>query len=386
MRGAPKWIAAYVLVVAAFLATVARYYHSDYGFTALIEFPLSNHASELPAVNGATHFDHPDSHGYDGQFYAQLAVDPLLRDPAIDRALDNPPYRARRILFPWIAWALGMGRPAWILQAAALEDVLAWLLLAWLLARFIPPTSARAFALWSGCLLAHGMLMSVRYALPDGLSVLLIALAVLAAERGRPLLMSLILGVAGLARETSVLAAVALARFLRRSPRSWFLIGACLLLCVLPLAIWLDYLRSIYRADALAGGDNITRPLAGLLSKVTSIKAALGRGAFTAATRDDLAAVVGFLTQGLWLVWYFVQRRAVPPWALVAASFLVLTIATNQAVWDGTPGAYTRVAMPLTLGVNVLLAREEDAPWWLIGLANLSVIPGVALMLMFQWR
>jgi hypothetical protein len=385
MRGAPKWIAAYVLVVAAFLAMVARYYHPDYGFTAFLELPANRHESEVPAVRAAPHYDHPASDGYDGQFYAQLAVEPLVRDAAIDHALDNTPYRAHRILFPWIAWALGMGRPAWILQAAALENVLVWLALAWLLSRVIPPTSARAFVLWAGCLLAHGQLMSVRYALPDGLSVLLIAAAILAGERARPLLMSCVIGVAGLARETSVLAASALARFVRRSPRSWLLVGACLVLCVLPLAIWLDYLRSIYRVDALAGTDHITRPLSGFLWKATSIRRSLSASVWTTATRDDVLAFAAFLTQAAWLVAYFLKRRAAPPWALVAASFLILTLVTRQAVWEGTPGAYTRVAMPLTIGVNVLLARDQNAPWWIVGFANLSVVPGVALMFMFRF-
>ena len=385
MRGAQKWIAAYALVVAGFLATVARYYHPAYGFTAFLELPAATHDSELPAVRESPHFDHPGSGGYDGQFYAQLAVEPLLRNPDIDRALDNPPYRAHRILFPWIAWTMGLGRPAWVLQAAALENVLVWLALAWLLWRVIPPASARAFALWSGCLLAHGLLMSVRYALPDGLSFLLIALAAVAAERGRPIIASLVIGAAGLARETSVLAATSLAKFVRRSPRSWLLVLGCLVLCVLPLALWLDYLRSIYRLRVLAGGEHITEPLSGLIWKVKSVMSWLGRDGLTAMTRDDLAALVAFLSQGLWLAWRVVRYRDLSPWALTGASFLVLTLLTHQAVWDGTPGAYTRVAMPLTIAVNVLLSRDARASWWLICLANLSVVPGIALMFMFRF-
>ena len=385
MRGAQKWTAACVLVVAGFLATVARYYHPAYGFTAFLELPAATHDSELPAVRDSPHYDHPGSGGYDGQFYAQLAIEPLLRNPDIDRALDNPPYRAHRILFSWIAWTMGFGRPAWILQAAAIENVLVWLALAWLLWRVIRPTSARTFVLWSGCLLAHGLLMSVRYALPDGLSVLLITLAALAVERGRPIIGSIVIGVAGLARETSMLAATSLAKFGRRSPRSWLFVLGCLILCVLPLALWLDYLRSIYRLRVLAGGEHITEPLSGLIWKVKSISSWLGRDGLTAMTRDDLAALVAFAAQGAWLVSRIVRYRDLSAWALTGASFLVLTLVTHQAVWDGTPGAYTRVAMPLTIAVNVLLARDPRAPWWLIGLANLSVIPGIALMFMFHY-
>ena len=385
MRSAPKWIAAYVLVVAAFLAMVARYYHPAYGFTAFLELPASSHDLEIPAVQSAPHYDHPRSTGYDGQFYAQLALDPLLRDAAIDQALDNPPYRAHRILFSWIAWVLGAGRPAWILQAASLENVLAWLVLAWVLALLIPPVSARHFALWTGCLLSHGTLMSVRYALPDGLSLLLIVIASLTVERGRPLLASAVIGLAGLARETSLLAATTLLRFVGRSPRSWWLVAGCSLLCVAPLALWLDYLRSIYLDATLAGGEHVTQPLSGLLWKVKSIERAISSGALTSATRDDALAFAAFLAQAIWLIWFIATRRSLSAWVLVGASFLVLTLATYRPVWDGTPGAYTRVAMPLMIGVNVLLAREARAPWWLIGLVNLSVVPGVALMLMFRW-
>jgi Glycosyltransferase family 87 len=385
MRGARIWVAAYWLVVAAFLGLVARYYHPQFGFTAFIEFPEGGHESELPAVREAPHFHHPGSGGYDGQFYAQLAVEPLLKDPAIDGAMDNAPYRAHRILFPWIAWALGRGRAASILQAAAIEDVLVWLALAWLLSRVIPPVSARAFVLWSGCLLAHGMLMSVRYALPDALAMLLIAMGVFWTERGRPILAAITIGVAGLARETSVIAATALARFLKRAPRSWIIAVVCVVLVMLPTALWLDYLRSIYRLHFFEGAGNISRPFLGLLWKVRSVWHTLARDGFSQMARDDLFALVAFLTQAAWLVWRFVKRRDLAPWALAAASFLVLALFAHQVVWDGTPGAYTRVTLPLTIGVNVLLSREDRAPWWVIGLANLSVVPGVALMMAFHW-
>ena len=82
---------AYVAVAIAFLAVVASYYRPGGGFTAFIEFPAARHLGELPRVRRAPHVDEPAGGGYDGQFYAQLAVDPFVRDPEIDRALDNPP-------------------------------------------------------------------------------------------------------------------------------------------------------------------------------------------------------------------------------------------------------------------------------------------------------
>ena len=91
-------MAARFVVVAAFLAACATYYHPPYGFTAFIQFSSVAHDRELPAVREVPHYETHD--GYDGMYYAQLAVDPLLRDPAIDQALDSPPFRAR---LAWVA-------------------------------------------------------------------------------------------------------------------------------------------------------------------------------------------------------------------------------------------------------------------------------------------
>ena len=65
--------------------------------------------------------------------------------------MDLAPFRARRILLSWTAYALGLGRPAWIIEVYAVQNVVCWLVLAWLLARWIPPTSGRGLALWTAC-------------------------------------------------------------------------------------------------------------------------------------------------------------------------------------------------------------------------------------------
>ena len=106
---------------------------------------------------------------------------------------------------------------------------------------------------------SHGLLMSVRMSLLDGPSLLLLACAVALSERGRRWLSAIVLGIAGLGRETNLLGAVALPW-----PHGWqdllktALAGA---LIVLPLVIWQDYIWSIYRGtSASAGADQLTIP------------------------------------------------------------------------------------------------------------------------------
>ena len=372
------WKAAYVLVAASFLATVATYYHPGVGFTAFIEFPAAAHDAELPALRATPHRD-ATSPGYDGQFYAQLALDPLVRDPAIDEALDNPPYRARRILFSWTAFALGLGRPWWVLQIYALQNAIAWLLGAWLLCRWMPPVDARRLVLWSGCLLSHGALSSVRYAMPDGPTTWLL-MAGLAIEG--PIASALIIGVAGLGRETALLGA---SRFVASLiARRWWLAGLCLLLCALPLAIWTDYLRSIYRDDVLAGGNHITTVVAGLAWKLSRIDSEAAVRGMTFPVIASGLAVTGLLVQAGIVLTALARSRARDRWALLGAAFVALALVTHQDVYAGTPGAFTRVLLPLTIAANVLLAGWPRAPWLLIAGANLGVVPGL-LMFAMGW-
>jgi hypothetical protein len=381
--GSQIWMAASWLVVAGFLAAVAQSYHPPFGFTQFIGFTTASHAEEIEVVRNTPHFDNRGG-GYDGVFYAQLALEPLLRNMSIDRAMDSAPYRARRILMPWVAYLAGLGRPFWVLQAYAFLNVVVWLVLAWLLARSIPPVNARGFVLWAGCMLSSGLLFSVRLALPDGPSVLLVVLAVGAAERGRPVVASLLIGAAGLMRETSVLAATMLARVLRRDVRSWLLVAGCLFLCVLPIALWLDYLRSIYRSFTLAGGDQVMAPFAGFAWKVQSVAADLRRTGATRATVSSLVSCVAFFAQGVWVVIELVRRDGRSPWAIVAGSFLLLALTTTRPVWEGSPGAFTRAFLPLSIGANVLLARRPHAWWGMIAAANLGVVSGL-LLLVVDW-
>jgi hypothetical protein len=370
------WAIFHVAVVAGFLATVGSYYHPRFGFTPFLTLPANSHDDyELPKVKAVPHWDDPAGGGYDGQFYAQLAVDPLLRDPAIDKALDLPPYRARRILFSWTAYALGLGRTSWILEVCALQNVAVWLAFAWLLLRWFPIGSSRSFALWCGCLLTHGMLSSVRYALIDAPSALLITCAVVAAEAARPWLASIVIGLAGLARETNLLGLTLLLRFLRRAPRSWLMVAACSLVAVLPLLVWMDYLRSIYRGAALATGGNITTPFVGLAWKARVTFHELTAGAWRLPALSSLMAIIAFVTQVAFVIWLAASRRAqASAWLPIGLSYAALGLVAHQVVWNGSPGAITRVALPLAIGFNVL-ARK--APWPVLALGNLGVVSGV---------
>jgi hypothetical protein len=363
-------------LVMLFLASVARFYHPGTGFTALIGFQEPRD-SDAPAMREVPHVSYPPWASYDGQFYAQRALDPLCRDPRVDRAMDLPAFRARRILFSWTAYALGLGRPAWIIEVYAVQNVVCWLLLAWLLARWIPPTSARGLALWTACLFSHGVLWSVRFALLDAPSLLLIACAVWAVEAGRPLVSAAIVGIAGLARETNVLA-LAAQPFPAR--RGWIRILAAAALAILPLLLWEDYLRSIYRSTIASGAEpDMVMPGSLLAARWIQTFADLRKTGVFSGAWLPFGVVSSVIVQAVYVL---VRRDYRSEWWRVAVPYVALLLLLDRTLVDPHTGAITRVLLPLTVAFNILLARESRPvrfwPWFVAG--NLHLLWAVRVM------
>jgi hypothetical protein len=365
-------------LVVVFLASVARFYHRDTGFTSLIGFPAGQE-HEAPALRAVPHVRYPAWASYDGQFYAQRALDPLVRDAEVDRAMDLAPYRARRILFSWTAYALGLGRPAAILEAYALQNVASWLILAVLLTRWLPLRTPQGLALWSACLFSHGLLWSVRFALLDGPSLVLTASAVFAVERQRYLLSAALSGVNALGRETNVIGA--LAQPLRHDGQ-WALpsgrdvlrlIGA-MAIVVLPLLLWEDYLRSIYRSTIFAGGDQLTMPAVALAGTARRVLHAVTSTGLWGSAGLQACIVVSMVVQGIYVA---VRRQYADPWWRVAAGYALLMLLIDRVLWEPSTGAITRVLLPLTVGFNVLLTKEARpvAFWSWFAAGNLHLIP-----------
>ena len=78
-----KWIQWLPSLAASlvFLACVASMWEPGTGFTRLIRFGDYFSPRAVPQLREVPIHVYEDSHGYDAQFYAQMALDPLLRCP-----------------------------------------------------------------------------------------------------------------------------------------------------------------------------------------------------------------------------------------------------------------------------------------------------------------
>lgn len=365
--------ALYALVVVVFLVSVAQFQRPKTGLTYLIEFGDAYHLQKLPAVREVPHYTHAFSQGYDGQFYAQLAVEPLLRDRRIDEALDTPPYRARRILFSWTAYLLGMGRPEWILKAYAVQNVVAWLVLAGLLLVWLPPTSPRHLAAWAGALFGAGLIGSVRLALLDGPSLVLLVLAVLAIERGRAWTGAVVMALAGLGRETNLLGGSVLATRVPASLPAAAAAAAQAAIVVAPVVVWALYVRAVYAGYTYSNVDNFGVPFAGYLERWVHTLETLRAEGWDSLARYNLASLVALTTQAVFVV---TRWQWGSPWWRLGAAYCVLLATLSLPVWEGYPGASMRVLLPLSFAFNVLVVQSRWC-WPLVVLGNLSVWQGV---------
>ncbi len=296
--------------------------------------------------------------------------------------MDLAPFRARRILFSWTAYVLGLGRPAWILNAYALQNVACWLAIAALLTNWVRPTSWRGLALWSACLFSHGLLWSVRFALLDGPSLMLTMCAVALAERHHPLWSAATVGINALGRETNIL--VTVAHPFPKNRRGWLQLVAAVALAVLPLTIWMDYLRSIYRSTTLAGTDTFVFLGTGLAESWRTVLGDPNAGRRALGAVFPASILLSLMAQAAFV---FIRRRNVAPWWRVACAYAVMLLFLDPVLVAPLTGAITRVMLPLTVGFNILLATETNPrrfwPWFAAG--NLHLLGVLQVMPLIPW-
>jgi hypothetical protein len=311
--------------------------------------------------------------GFDGQFYQQLAMDPLLLRADTARAMDDARIRGRRVLTPALAWTFSLGQPSWALWSYPLLSLVAWLGLGCILWRLLPRDGAGAAA-FAAILLGPGVIEAASRALPD-LPAFTLASASLLVVPGTALGL---LAAAALGRETMLLG------FLSRPlPRTgpgqaarWIVGGLAVLA---PLALWALWLQLRFPGAERIDGTNLTWPLAGLAQRIQAMTTewSLSEGSGPAAWLalrgpQSLLLVVSYLAQLAFIALRREPDSGLWRWAAASALFsLFLAWPTWEAFYT-----VTRHLLPLHLAFNVLLAlrRPRGALTWFI-LGNAFALP-----------
>lgn len=355
-------------MLAVFGAMIGLRYEAGKGLSALIQFDTTFEARSNPVLRSIPHHvRHPT--GFDGQFYAQVALDPLLRDPATKNALDVPAYRARRILMPAMAYAAGAGQPSWIIFAYPLVDLGFWLLLLWLLLKCLRPANAFQRGCITAVLFSAGLLDTVRLALPDLPATVLMLAPYFVTMTGGGVVIAL--ACACLCRETSVLGVAAY--FGRRAPSDQTFAARAILavLAVLPLAGWMAYVHSRFGTDTLTGG-NLAVPFTAAAHTLTT-SAMRFANELSPGALGAVAIVVGLHLQAAYL---WLNRNWTDPFWRLGVLFTLVLVVLGPKVWEA-PLAACRDVLPMTIAFNVLLLRRAQPSWQLFVWGNACSLYGL---------
>jgi hypothetical protein len=365
------WACVFLALVAAVFTQCRGVNIRKNGFLVRILFSRNFEERQLPEVRAMRPPMRPT--GFDGQFYAQLAIDPLLRHPGMMAAMDNPKYRARRIFVPALSWLLGLGRPVWAVHAYSVVNLLAWFVLAALAVRWCAPYPAAVIALLP-LLAGVGVMFSIERALLDLPTACWIAGTLLAARAGSLPVAALCLASGCLTRETAVvalpvLAVVPISQGKAALPRR-ILWGT---VAVLPFALWGLYVeRQFAGAEQGLGGSSVGPPLVAMFRQIGECAGRLSME-WNLTCLQSLGYAFALSVQALWFL-RRPERWRDPAW-LVGLCYALFFACMGHQSWMNGGMAVCRTLLPLTVAFHFTLMRERLSPaWWAwLVAANLSL-------------
>jgi hypothetical protein len=346
----------YILAFAFCLFKIHDFKHLNFGYTPLPKFGDQFHEKSLIEIKkGPVYIQ--ENPGYDGQFYAQLALRPSATGEDIENALDNYIYRARRILFSWTAWSFGLGNPDWTLQAYGWQNGLFWLLTGLLLLKWMPPNHWQDTLRFLASFFTAGIIYSFNSALLDGPSLFLIVLAAYFIESRRSWLGTGILGLAGLGKETNLLAVFSLWKPSSKPGKEIFTFALKAGLAFTPFFLWFAYIylnAGDYHRSLVAGSGNFHLPLVGFFAAALEVLKKGGETGFPASAYAQFIALGSLLAQGVYLA---IRPKLDNVWWRIGISYTILMAFLGPAVWEGLIAA-PRVLLPMTIAFNIVFSRR----------------------------
>ena len=350
--------------------------------TGVIYFGDNFAAREVPALQ-TLHPQTQPSCGYDGQFYAQIALDPTMPVSLYRTALDGTAWRGQRIFLPVVAWLAGLGQPRVILIVYALLNLLAWGTLLMMMRRRLQPFDARRMLGLYAVMLSTGTLVSLQYALTDLPAVALGLLAIDATEMPAALLVTC----AALTKPTGLLFAAG--PFLPASLRPHKI--ALALIPTAALGLWTLYIYhhfSVPRMSSDLGWPGVAF-VHHLLDILTRTQVRIwnwnnGAWIFWDNRFLELLALFSSAVQVLFLA---ARPRWRDPLWRVGAAFAVLFVFLSDAVCLDTID-YSRTVLMMTVAFNVLLVEVRPMPAFLglLVAGNAGLVGGLGEMMLITYR
>jgi hypothetical protein len=199
-------LSALVVAVIIFLFIFSRLYQAGFDFSSFI---VAGDYFCDPAVAPRNLTVMRHSTGFDGEFYYRLSLNPFTAQATeFGITLDNAALRHQRLLYPLLTWVLSFGNPTVVPVMMILINFAGLCLMGWL--GGVYAQTLKQHALWGIFLpLYPGFLFTLRRDLLEILEITLVLSSLLLIRRSKPVVATLFLSLAVLAKETALLIAIA---------------------------------------------------------------------------------------------------------------------------------------------------------------------------------
>ena len=307
----------------------------------------------------------PNSRGYDGQMYREVAHDPLM-NRGFQAYIDAPKMRYRRILVPGLAFVLAGGQQSWIDECYIAVTGFFVLLGAYWLSRWAVLNQLHA-ALGLAFLVVPATLVSMDRMTVDGaMAALTVAFAYFLKTRS-PAKLYVVLALACLARETGVLlvAGCCISELIfRRFARAAFWATACL-----PTLGWYWFLDTQVHLPATTAAPRwfLKEFGLGLIGRLIDPPRYPFTPPFDMIARSaDIIALCGMLG-ALVVALLLLRMRPLGPMAIAGGLYVALAFTLTSVRYWNTCYGYSRVFSPLLVltALEAAAGRASSRGWWL---------------------
>jgi hypothetical protein len=310
------------------------------------------------------------SDGYDGEFYYRMALRPFsVKRVEIGICIDDVVYRAHRIGYPLLAWLGSWGSPR---RAQWMMVFINWAALGALAGVGMAFVRRLGSSPWWGLVFAFSpaMILSLNRDLTDVLGAAFLASGLLSLRRGKTPWAVMFLTMAGLTRETTLVACAAIflawawswTRRDRRDAAPW-------VAWAIPIGVYLAWLSSVclrcHEAPFAGSGRVFSFPLVAAVKYGVSLLS-------LSELRSNFLLLLGFfyyLAFGLAVALAFFRSRANAHEKIALLLYSLVPICANKDIWTGDYWAYMRCLGDFHLmGAIVLLGSKSRARWPIFGL------------------
>jgi hypothetical protein len=299
----------------------------------------------------------PNSAGFDGQFYYRLALNPFT-SKATDYGItiDDPALRHQRVLYPLLTWILSGGNARAVPVVMILLNLLGLITLAWIGGHYA--VTLKQHALWGMFVpLYPGFLLTLSRDLVEILEITLLLSSLLLLRRARPLAATLLLSLAVLTKETSLLVALAaLGVYLFRRWKTkdlgglkWYYFTVpCAIFAVLQVVLFRNWGTFPIHAS---NESNLGIPLVGV--------AGFALNTLRTLQRPAIIELVFLIIFSLGVLYHLRSSFTSPLEKLAPIAFAALAVSLGRVVWTEDWTFLRAVSQFCVLGTIVLMGARS---------------------------